>query len=241
MIMRIQLKKTIKELFSRFNCEIVSYPKPSLGDYSCDIDVGKIQFVDLDKVSSAASTIQGMTSLRSGEILYSLCYFQHLDGDVVEIGSWQGRSTSYLARACKESGNGRFFAIDHFLGNVGKENSYQIRGASDISIQQRFSDNMVRVGLSKDLTVIDTSSQTCTDRFENNSIRFLFIDGDHTYEGVQSDLRSFVPKLKSKSIIVFDDFKPGFSGLITAVDEYLQATRIDKIMSYKGTLVVTLH
>ena len=239
--MRFQLKKSIKELFSRFNCEIVSYPKSPVNGHYCDIDVGKKRFVDLDKISSIASSIQGMTSLRSGEILYTLCYFQNLGGDVVEIGSWQGRSTSYLARACKESGNGRFFAIDHFRGNAGKEDSYQIRDASGVSIKQRFSDNMTRIGLSDDLTVIDASSQQCTDQFENNSIRFLFIDGDHTYEGVQSDLQSFLPKLKSKSIIVFDDFKPGFSGLIAAVDEYLQTARIDKIMSYKGTLVVTLH
>jgi len=82
--------------------------------------------VDLDYVTVVGISVPGMTTKQSGQNLYSLSYFQEEKGDVVEIGTWQGRSASFLARATHESGNGDFFAIDHFQGSPLCQNSCRL-------------------------------------------------------------------------------------------------------------------
>lgn len=44
-------------------------------------------------------------------------------------------------------------------------------------------------------------------RFRDVSVNFLFIDGDHTYEGVKKDWKMYSPFVKSGGIIAFHDIK----------------------------------
>ena len=67
-----------------------------------------------------------MIDSRAGEELFSLAYMQALKGNVVEVGSFQGKSTFFLGNAVKMSGNGKMYAIDHFKGNKGKEQFYVV-------------------------------------------------------------------------------------------------------------------
>jgi MMP 1-O-methyltransferase len=198
------------------------------------------QIVDLERLSNISLSIPGMISPRSGQMLYALCAFQDIVGDVVEIGSWQGRSSSFLARAVKESGNGKFYAIDHFKGNLGKESAYMV-GAADLSdLKQNFLGNMEAVGLSQHFHVMDMSNTQAAIQIADKTVRLLFIDGDHTYEGVRKDLELFVPKLCDNAIVIFDDFSNNFPGLLGAVDEFLRGTPVSRVMAYENTLVIRM-
>lgn len=42
-------------------------------------------------------------------------------------------------------------------------------------------------------------------KFENESIDFLFIDGDHTYNAVKKDFELYYPKVKKNGLIFFHD------------------------------------
>ena len=41
---------------------------------------------------------------------------------------------------------------------------------------------------------------TFINKFEDNSIDAIYIDGDHSYEGVKNDLELYYPKVKKKWI-----------------------------------------
>jgi predicted O-methyltransferase YrrM len=41
--------------------------------------------------------------------------------------------------------------------------------------------------------------------YEDGSIDFLLIDGDHSYEGVYDDIVNYLPKMRSGGLIVGDD------------------------------------
>jgi predicted O-methyltransferase YrrM len=181
-----------------------------------------------------------MVPTKSGAYLYLLCYFQRLAGDVAEIGSWQGRSASFIARATREAGNGRFFAIDHFKGNIGKEQHYKV-GKDDLSdLRDGFTRNMRAAGLEDSVTLYDMPSKDAAAQIADGSLRFLFIDGDHTREGVEKDLALFVPKLKPGAIVVFDDFSPAFPGVVSATDDFIARTRPTRKLAYGNGLVVEL-
>ena len=57
----------------------------------------------------------------------------------------------------------------------------------------------------------------------DGSLDLVFIDGDHTYDGVKADILGWWPKLKSTgSIMCGDDYRSKHAGVIKAVDEWSQ-------------------
>lgn len=177
-------------------------------------------FTDLAEYRQATDVIPGMVSSDAAELLYALCVTQHLEGDVLEIGSWQGKSTSYLARAVRDSANGRLFAVDHFRGNVGKEDLYRV-GRDDLGdLQERFEHNMRLLALDGVVTTIAQPSKEAYSRVADRAFRFLFIDGDHTEAGVQQDIDLFCPLVRPGGLVVFDDFDETFPGLVRATEQW---------------------
>jgi hypothetical protein len=58
----------------------------------------------------------------------------------------------------------------------------------------------------------------------NRPIRFLWIDGDHTYSGALADIRNFRPHLENGAIVAFHDALSPFEGpLRVFVDEVLHS------------------
>ncbi|HEX6535847.1 MAG TPA: class I SAM-dependent methyltransferase [Gemmatimonadaceae bacterium] len=196
------------------------------------------RITSVDDLVRSAAPIPSMLSAEAGKFLYALCYMQTLPGDVVEIGSWQGYSTSFLARATRDSGNGSFFAIDHFRGNVGKEDRYVV-GRADLSdLRSNFERNMRSLALWESVTLLDMPDEEAARRLEGHHLRFLFVDGDHTRAGVERDIRLFFPMLVPGAIAVFDDFSARFPGLVDALDHLLATTPVRRAFGYRNTLVV---
>ena len=125
-------------------CNIQGYPcvaEKFSGNYNPYNSTSKLKskhIIDLERLADIGLSIPGMISSESGKILYILCYLQNIEGDVVEVGSWQGRSTSFLARAVENSGNGNLFAIDHFKGNKRKEHHYSYDNSDLSEIENKF-------------------------------------------------------------------------------------------------------
>lgn len=234
------MRTIVKKLLQYFGYELT---KPigfdgSLDPHSPLLEERKI--TDLERLASISLSIPGMVTPESGKMLYALCAMQSISGDVVEIGSWQGRSTSFLARAVHDSGNGRFFAVDHFRGNVGKENSYVVDKNDLSDLKSNFLNNMKKLGLQSMVNLLDMSNSEAAAKFRPGQIRFLFIDGDHTAQGVSRDIELFFPNLCSGAIVVFDDFSTAFPGLLQVVNNLLISRQINQCLSYKNTLVIRL-
>ena len=213
---------------------------PSVGRHSSLFRHSRV--IDSEGLAALAAAIPGMVTEESGKMLFSLCYTQQLEGDVVEIGSWQGYSTSFLATAVSESGNGRLYAIDHFRGNVGKE-SYYVAAKSDLSdLPQKFRENMRRLGLAQTVRLLAMSNEEAAERLrsEGARIRFLFVDGDHSREGVQRDMDLFLPFLMKGSIVVFDDCSPSAPGVIEVIDDLLRRKVLGKAFTYPNSLVAVV-
>ena len=51
-------------------------------------------------------------------------------------------------------------------------------------------------------------------------VDFLFIDGDHSYEGVSSDFEDFAPFVSEGGMIAFHDIVPGDVGNVGGVPEF---------------------
>jgi predicted O-methyltransferase YrrM len=234
------VKSLIKKVLNRFGVDIVKLEKVNVSDtLYCQYSKVNHKIIDIEMLGKMSLSIPGMITPQAGKFLYTLCYMQNLKGDVVEIGSWQGRSSIFLARAVKESQNGNFYAIDHFGGNVGKESFYEINGTLD-GLKDNFNKNISRFELNDVVHLLDMHNTEAAKQLKEKTIRFLFIDGDHTKEGVHKDIELFFPRLIKGSIVVFDDYFEGFPGLLEAVDELFEQYTFDKVFYYRHTLVIQL-
>lgn len=76
----------------------------------------------------------------------------------------------------------------------------------------------------KNVTLFEGDSHSVSRLFNRESIDFIFIDADHSYESVKSDILDYFPLLKIGGIIAFHDYVSGIHGdhpgVKKAVDEF---------------------
>lgn len=241
--MKKLLLKVINKALSPFNARIVRTNNSKYINFNdvFDINSQKNQIVHLNKLSTLSENIRGMINHRAGEELFSLAYMQTLSGDVVEVGSFQGKSTFFLGHAIEKSKNGKMYAVDHFRGNSGKEHFYKVENDDLSDLESGFRRNILRAGLSEVVTLINKPNHEAVADIADDSVRFLFIDGDHTAEGVQKDLDLFASKLRSGAIIVFDDYdNVSFGGVVSVVNDFISKSKCKRKYLIDRTLIVEL-
>lgn len=169
---------------------------------------------------SQISAVRGMTSDEEAEKLFILSLTQDLKGDIVEIGSWLGKSTVHLAKGCQVANNGIVHAVDTFKGNVGKESLYTAPLAETETILSRFKKNVKLAKVAKYIKIYPMTSAEAQ-KMIRKKIRMVFIDGCHEYEFVTKDIQIWAKKLQKGGLIVLDDFTQAFPGVIQAVEEQI--------------------
>ncbi len=81
-----------------------------------------------------------------------------------------------------------------------------------------------------DHTIIRKFSMDAASDFENESLDFVYIDGNHSYEHVRDDIREWAKKVRKGGIVAGDDYyvmPSGNVGVIKAVDEYAAEHGVD--------------
>lgn len=77
---------------------------------------------------------------------------------------------------------------------------------------------------------IESTSLEAVKRFEDNSLDFVYIDGDHCYEQVVADIAAWLPKIRAGGIISGDDYfrskGPAKMHVVDAVNGYTRAYNI---------------
>lgn len=189
--------------------------------------------------------IPGMISHRRGLYYYLLAYGCSVPGDIVEIGSWQGRSTAFLAQACEDTDNGVVHAIDTFKGNPGNEQAYRV-GEADLSdLESNFRRNMADAGLAHRVVVhAKTSVEAAREvRAHVGVARLICIDAEHTYMAVKADLEQYADLLAPGGLFVFDDYSRSFPGVAQAIREHVTAhsRRYARPFQDSNLLVVQRH
>ena len=142
----------------------------------------------------------------------------------VEIGSWKGRSASYMAVEIFNSRkNIKFDCVDTWCGSVEHldPNSFYFHQELITDkdwLYYQFLQNTRPV--CDIITPIRMTSLDAVSLYENRSLDFIFIDASHEYEDVKKDIIAWYPKLKLGGIIAGHDYT-SYDGVKQAVDEIL--------------------
>jgi hypothetical protein len=149
--------------------------------------------------------IDGWLLPDEAETLYLLAMLLPLRSNVVEIGSWKGKSTYCLAKGLPRGG--QIFAIDPFdaSGEPGNIEVYQ-QHKGDIPLLDQFRENMSRHNVMSRITPMKGFSYQFVGQIPR--IDLLFIDGDHSIKACDFDfsttLLAFAQGVTSRSMISTD-------------------------------------
>lgn len=145
------------------------------------------------------------------------------DGDViVEVGAWKGRSTSFLAVEIANSKKDIcLYVVDTWEGSVEHIEDSVDLGLTDL--YDTFINNMKPV--EQYYFPLKITSEEASKKFKDNSLKFVFLDGSHEYEDIKSDIKNWLPKVKSDGILAGHDYyihgEDWFPGVKQAVNEEL--------------------
>lgn len=136
-------------------------------------------------------------------------------GTWVEIGSWMGKSASYcVVELQRRNMSYMFHCIDPWTGS---EEHKDLKVIQEGKLYEEFNKNVLPIRHL--IHPHRMTSEEASKKFKDDSVDVIFIDGDHSYEGVKKDLECWFPKIKSGGVIAYDDY-PRWPSIVKAVHEF---------------------
>ena len=129
-------------------------------------------------------------------------YVKGLTGAMLEIGSWEGKSTVALANTCYPE---TLVAVDSWLGNIAEDpNHYHVRLLAERDVYGTFCDNIktltrgnVQIERADCFAFMDTFTEP---------IKFCHVDASHDYASVKRTLEQVLPLIVEGGIMCGDDY-----------------------------------
>lgn len=145
------------------------------------------------------------------------------DQCIVELGVFRGGSLAVLADAATAP----VFGVDTF-GRKGTPDYYR-PGSHWIRWWERFADRKhtwaddrrAAEAAAPTATLIVRETATAGRKWDGPPVGLLYIDADHSYEGVSADWEAWQPHLAPGAIVVFDDYRY----MVRGQDHYPDITR----------------
>jgi predicted O-methyltransferase YrrM len=158
------------------------------------------------------------------EALYELCQQLPKKAEVLEIGVQFGRSITVL-------------------GLVGKEKGYHVRGVDNWEEDEspkahaHIQEQIKKYDMP--ITLLSMSSREAAGLLDFQKFDLIHIDGDHTYEGVKTDIELWSSRVKTGGYFVFDDYEQkGLPDVRWAVNTFVSEHDFRFIGIYGGKLGV---
>ncbi|BAV06591.1 Methyltransferase domain-containing protein [Filimonas lacunae] len=181
--------------------------------------------------------IEGWLDDAEAELLMSTslkaCIETEGDKTVVEIGSYQGKSTVLLGSVMKTYfPKGMVYAIDPHGGVVGAADQRLESTAPTLAMCKR---NIAQAGVSDVVTLIQAYS---FDVAWDKPVSYLFIDGLHDYVNVARDFWHYAGWLQPGAYIAFHDYAHYYPGVQAFVNELLASNQYRKVALASSLMVI---
>lgn len=155
--------------------------------------------------------IEGLTDPDEVLLLYQLCRLMPLSGKIVELGSYQGRSSVGLCQAAKEMSRDQdVVLVDNF-------SSIQKRGWQDKPNKREILEgNLAKLGYHP--MIMDCDSVQAAGILDA-MVAFIFIDSDHRPEHFNLEMNAWAGYLLPGAIVACHDYaNPNCAGLGATID-----------------------
>lgn len=117
---------------------------------------------------------------------------------IMEIGTYRGGTLFVFSQLADPRAT--IISLDFHLTFFGK-----VRGTLQKSLLRRFVRNGKSLFLLRQNSHLPETLKVVRDILQEHELDFLFIDGDHSYEGVREDFMMYSPLVREGGLIAFHD------------------------------------
>lgn len=185
----------------------------------------------VSKELEALSRKPGYLTEEAGQLLFFVAKALPRFSNVVEVGAFLGKSTCYIAGALQNK-EASFVTIDTFDSRA----MSAVSGSTEEFFRENVADYAHLVEVWK------MESETASRRFlqeQRGPIDFLWIDGDHSEEGVRKDLESWLPQTAKSAVILMDDYyDKGAKRVKTVVDSLVGEGLLENVGLVSNTVIL---
>lgn len=166
-------------------------------------------------VKKLALEVKGFLSEKEGMKLFQLAVESSRTAPCLEIGSYCGKSSIFLAEGCRVSGQHPLICVDHHQGSEEHQpgEDFFDAGTFDQELQivntlPLFMKNIRKAGLMEWVIPIISESTRLSRYFPDNTLSLVFIDGGHSEKDVFGDFNGWSPKIKPGGYLCLHDVFP---------------------------------
>ena len=152
------------------------------------------------RILDSVNDTEGFLTDREARFLALLAATPTCDGEILEIGTYRGRSTSILSQAAQLSGSGKVVAIDP-LPNI-EPMAVDLQGQR--TARALLEQNLRRCDVADHVELHQEYSYNVAPSWDR-PLRLLWIDGDHSYQGAKTDFDLFASHLSDGAIVAMHD------------------------------------
>jgi len=201
--------------------------------------------LDWDEFHRIAASFKtdDMGSLPERGFLFQLASDLPAGAQLIEVGSWMGASTCFLAGGIKGAG-AKIHAVDNFQGHstCGEDVVWyqrHFRRMGHQSTLDLFHRNFARLGFTGRAEPVVNDSLAAARQLASlhGTIDLVFIDADHSYEACRADIAAWTPFVKRGGVIAFHDFGSRADGVTRAIFEAIKEGRFAEIIGQANTII----
>lgn len=171
---------------------------------------------------------KGWLSFHEAALLFQAA--QHGTGDILEIGSYCGRSSKLLSRVILNTRR-RLYCCDPFRTNFDDQQTPDRGG-----IIEQFADNVLSARASLQVHLCCMTEECLWDLWDkSHRLDLVFLDGCHTYEATYGALTRWAPLTRRTAL---HDVGAGrFPGIVGAITDYFREqkplNRVESLAVYE--------
>jgi predicted O-methyltransferase YrrM len=172
-----------------------------------------MSYVLPDQHRRSAEAARGFMPPAEGEALFATAAAYAHVGPIVEVGSYCGKSTIYLAAAAEQTGQ-LVLTVDHHRGSEENQPGWEYHDAELVDpafglldTLPWFRSTLARAGLEEHVIAIVGRSATVA-KLWHEPLGMLFIDGGHTDAAATADYEGWAPRIGRGGALAIHDVFP---------------------------------
>ena len=151
---------------------------------------------------------------------------QNTDLIGAEIGVYQGDYSEEIFNYFKKKCNLKFYLIDQWIINDNfKDRPTPFVGYSSEELELAYKQVKNRFINKKGVEIMKMDSLSASQKFSDNYFDFVYLDANHDYDFILSDLKAWFPKVKNQGILFGDDYNRPY-GVNKAVAEFAYENKL---------------
>lgn len=168
-----------------------------------------------DEVRRLALSAKGFLSEQEGLKLFELAREASGLAPCLEIGSYCGKSTLFLAEGCRAAAKHCVYAVDHHRGSEEQQPGQQYfdpdlfdAATGAVNTLPSFLGNLARAGLRDWVIPVISESARFAANWTGGSFSLVFIDGGHARRDVEADFLAWERHVMPGGWLCFHDIYP---------------------------------